>query len=253
MSAQTADTLSNTQVSNESHVDFRRFFLIVFSVVAGVILVEMTLTILIVNVIGYQDLPIRGEMIRDDKGEPYFEPYYSNLYFRFRVDENRREQPTETKLTRAGGLATGIFFYTVLNAPHWIWEMKFRNIGAMAAIPFIGIVFACFFLYANYLPNRLKPCDKAVAFCTTVGILHSLIVGALLFLIQLLGLIWPDAASLYEYPTVYYGQFTGALLPAAVIMFLTGIVYGTITGVLLYPFAGYVTAFNQELEKARKE
>ncbi len=204
---------------------FYRICLITLLIFAGGLL----FTTVSVEFIGYDELPNMGEVVQRDDGTIRFEAYYP-FFRRFAIVEEAETAGEENWFTRAGKFGTGLFFYSIVNAPHWIFEVNFRNIGALFLVPFVGILIGGFYLFFFLLPDSMQSRENAVRLPTFIGVLHAILVSLIIILALVL---WPNYHSLYANARFYGGQLAGSLLPAVFILLLAGTLYGSVAGGIL--------------------
>lgn len=178
---------------------------------------------------GYPGLPHQGEVITRDTGEPYFNAYYPK-FRRYVITDDLAAPGEESLFTRVGYLGTGAFFYSVVNAPHWSFELTIENLRGMVLVPFLCLLFGCYFFFHTLVPQSMQTKDNAIGVCVGIGIIHALLVAAML----LTGLlVSSDFGAFYERPNFYGGQFAGVVLPGVAIILLAGLLYGAVAGGLL--------------------
>lgn len=188
------------------------------------------------EIIGYKDFPNTGRITSQADGTPVFTAkfkFFRNFIYSSKDVPLGQE---DNKFKRAGLLGRGLFFYSVLNAPHWIWEVGYNNLRGLVLYPlFIILIGAGFFF--KLLPESLKTSKNALSFSVAIAVLHSLIVAIVLLVSTSLSVTF---RSLFD-PPFYIGELTGALLPAYFIIVFTGLLYGAIAGGLL---SGYLSLFS---------
>ena len=199
------------------------------------------LTLASEELLGYKNFPNEGGLNTQADGTPVFSPKYT--FFRGFI-YSAQDVPLgreDNKFKRVGLFGRGLFFYSVLNAPHWICEVSINNLRGLVLYPLIVVIFGCGFFFFMLLPEKLQTRKNALSFSITLGVLHSLIVAGLLLLGCILS---PTFHSMFNAP-FYIGELTGALIPAYFIIIFTGLFYGAIAGGILSGFAYMMSAFNK--------
>ncbi|GEM_PF-4287706 len=186
-------------------------------------------TTISVELIGYRNLPNLGEIVQRDNGSIVFQEYYP-VFRRLAIVDTPGIAGSDNYLNRVGMLGTGIFFYAVLNAPHWIFEINFRNIGALFLVPFFSVLIGSFFFYFYLIPSSMQTSQRAVSLPSLIGLLHA---GFMSLVVVAAYLFKPDFSILFSNLSLYSGQIIGRMLPGVYIMLLTGILYGAIAGGIL--------------------
>ncbi len=186
-------------------------------------------TIISVEFIGYMKLPNMGEVVQREDGSAYFEAYYP-VFRSFAITDDSDIAGEENYFTRVGRVGTGLFFYSVFNAPHWIFELKFRNIGALFLVPFVAMLFATFYFFFYLIPSSMQTRTNAVTYSTFIGFLHAVLLGLIILICYL---VWPNFAAFFESSVIYEGQMVGSVMPGLIIILLTDVLYGAIVGGIL--------------------
>lgn len=186
-------------------------------------------------VIQYDELVLSGEKWVDNNGKERFRHYYQD--FRPYVVKYGPDQvPVESKFTHIGVLGTGIYFYGIINALHWIIEFKLQYLGGLVTVPFIVLLISSVLLNFKVIPSELLTERTLFLSCLFMSIIHALMV---ILFILVANFISPTFSSLLDTPFHNVGQIFGLLLPSACIILLTNMVYGGIIGGILstfYPF-----------------
>ncbi len=186
-------------------------------------------------VIQYDELVLSGEKWVDNNGKERFRHYYPDLRL-YVVKFGPDQVPQESKFSQMGILGTGLYFYGIINALHWIIEFKLQYLGGLVTIPFIVLLIGSVILNFKVLPSEYLSERTIFLSALFMSMVHAL----LLIILIILGiLISPTYSSLLDMPFHNVGQIFGLLLPSAFIILLTNMVYGGIIGGILstfYPF-----------------
>ncbi len=175
---------------------------------------------------GYPSLPLQGEESIQANGEPRFVPYYP-LFYRFALKPDEGVIPQSSYFDQVGVAGVGTYFYTTINAPHWIFELKVNNLRGMILIPYLVLFGGLFLFFKILLPNKRISSEHILNYSIVISIFHSILV-----VLAVVGgnFISPAYQQLYENYNFYKGQFAGVLLPGATIILLYGLFLGAVVG-----------------------
>lgn len=175
---------------------------------------------------GYPSLPLQGETQIKATGEPTFVPYY-RLFYRYAIKDSWGDTPEESLLDHIGPVGNGVFFYTTVNAPHWILELNMNNLRGMIGIPVV-ILFAGLYMFLNFmLPKHQQTPEAVFNYSIVICLFHAvLVVAAVVFG----NVVSSSYRGLYENFNFYGGQFIGVLIPGTAIILLYALFWGAIIG-----------------------
>ncbi|MEW6236487.1 MAG: hypothetical protein AB1656_13960 [Candidatus Omnitrophota bacterium] len=220
---------AHSSTVEETPFDLRRFLAACAVVSLVIFMCGYLLMIVAVIQIDYAGLVFAGVRSTDENGVEHFSPHYYRLSA-YAVGAN------ESLFSRTGALGTGLYFYSIVNALHWIVEMQYENIRMIVFLPLLVIFFGTYYLFYKFLPDRNRTNSRAALLGFGVGAFHA--VFTIVFVLSGT-FISSDFSAFYTSNHHYVGQLTGIMLPSMTILLLTGMTYGGIAGGVLAAVNGF--------------
>ncbi len=220
-------------------LDIRRFGFILLLVSIALFTIGYALTTLSAAMVNYHQLALEERTVTQN-GEVRQVPRYRSIS-RYKINNNNNDE-VETKFSRAGSLLTGLYFYALVNALHWLLEFGIANIRAIVLIPFFLFLAGSAFVYYSLWPKELQTPNNAFTLSIIIGAIH----GIFTFLLILFAHVFFNSFSaLLGSPHHFVGQLSGILLPGLVIVFFTDMIYAGFAGIVLGVFHKLRLIFSQ--------
>ena len=192
-------------------------------------------TLIGMEMAGFTKLPLVGELRMGQDGKPNFANYYP-FFGQYAIHNESTPTPIESQFSRVGTLGSGLFFYAVLNALQWTFEMQLQNVGGMFLIPLFSILCGGFVIVFKMLPRSKQTGDNAVLLSLLLGVSHAILVALVVYLGTLAS---SRFGSLFDSPYFYVLEMIRRIvpglfiLPGLILMGFTGLTYGAIAGGIL--------------------
>lgn len=209
----------------------RQYAIALIQLTAAMIVVGYVLTAAGVWMNGYMELPNQGQVTFTQEGAERF--VHSNEHFAkyaIRTGEDPHGR-YDSHLKGMGFPLTSFYFQVVVNALHKTFAVEWRNLGVLLFLPIVVLTGAGFVFYRS-LPRPWRTFDNVVMHMSVLGAVHATALSILLVMGYLAS---SSMRAIFAHSAIFYPpDFVGSLLGGIVLLILSGVFYGALSGVLVY-------------------